>query len=79
MSWTETDAAEIIVKLGKLNEYERSCEIILNEIRDVTRGLNRINQDDPKDIDGSTLADPRRAALKTNLMERADTVLPADS
>ena len=79
MSWTETDNAEIIVKLRKLDEYERSCEIILNEIRDVVRGLNQINNDDPKDIDGSTLTDPRRAALKTNLMERADTVLPADS
>ena len=79
MSWTETDNAEIIVKLRKLDEYERSCEIILNEIRDVVRGLKQINNDDPKDIDGTTLTDQRRATLKTNLMERADTVLPADS
>ena len=79
MSWTETDNAEIIVKLRKLDEYERSCEIILNEIRDVIRGLKQINDDNPKDIDGSTLTNPRRATLKTNLMTRSDDVLPADS
>ena len=79
MSWTETDNAEIIVKLGKLKEYEKNCVIILNELRDIIESLNRINDDDPKDIDGSTLTNPRRATLKTNLMTRSDDVLPADS
>ena len=78
MSWTETDNAEILVKIRKLQTYEESCTAILDELRDVIRGLSRINSDNPKDIDGSTLTDPRRATLKTNLMARADAALPAD-
>ncbi len=79
MVWNESDTEDVNAKILEIEEYEQSCEIILKNIRKIIKGLSSINEEIPKDIDGSNMTDDRRSMLKTNLIANADAILPTNS
>lgn len=76
MPWSVDDTNDVSAKLTELTAYESTVVDILNKIRDNKISLQMLIEAEPKDIDGSVLADARRTMLKGSLIIVADEILP---